>query len=208
MWRRGREDGGEIKQNPILFHPDPVNREEEESSHMKEQEGTQKTTACVRKPVPAPKSGVIQSANILQHSTAWPPLFSARSQSCFTCGAAECAAWTPTQVPNGRDLWGAQLHGAGTECAALGSCLLEVGQLWSNANNRDTLTKKASPPICTSALLSDFHLFFTAQRIAIFDPIIHNSLSESLQRQKIIKQFSSFITVLLMLVPLYFHLKN
>lgn len=55
MWRRGRADGGEIKQNPILFHPDPVNREEEDSSHMKEQEGTQKPKACVRKPVPAPQ---------------------------------------------------------------------------------------------------------------------------------------------------------
>jgi len=51
----GGADGGEIKQNPILFHPDPVRGEEEHSSHMKEQEGAQTPKACVRKPVPVPK---------------------------------------------------------------------------------------------------------------------------------------------------------
>lgn len=68
----------------------------------------------------------------------------------------------------------------------LGSCLLKVRQLWGNTNHRDTLTTRASPPLCTFVLLNGFHFFCTAQGMAIFDQIIHNCLSESLQRQKII----------------------
>lgn len=79
----------------------------------------------------------------------------------------------PLRYRNGRDPSGAQLHGVGTEYTPLGN-LAKVRLLLANANNRDTLTTRASPPICSFVLLSSFHLFCTAQRMAIFDLIIHN----------------------------------
>lgn len=97
-------------------------------------------------------------------------------------------------------LSGTQFHGVRTECAPLGSCLVE-----GNANSRHTLTTRASPPICSFVLLSGFHLFCTAQTMAIYNLRIHNCLSQSLQRQKIIFLICH---IALDVGHFYFHLQN
>lgn len=188
MWRRGRADGGEIKQNPILFHPDPVRREEEDSSHMKEQEGTQKPKACVRKPIPAPRIWCHPECKYpsTRHWLASPLLCHISELLYMWCWwvcsmdthlgtemvetRQEHSSTGSGQSTLGRVLW--EVHWE--EYRVSSGKPEEVRLLLANANNRDTLTTRASPPNCSFVLLSGFPLFCTAQRMAIFDLIIHN----------------------------------
>lgn len=140
----GRADGGEIKQNPILFHRDPVSSEEEDSSHMKEQEGTQKPKACVRKPIPAPQIWCHPECKYpsRQHCLASPLLCHISELLCMWCWwVCSMGAHSHTET-----VQTCQEHNP-WECTPLGTSLLKVRLLLGNTNNRDTLTTGASSAI-------------------------------------------------------------
>lgn len=117
MWRRGRADGGEIKQNLVLFHPDPVNRGGRQQPHEGARGNTETKSLCEETNSSSPKL-VSSRVQISFHTTllglpsSLPYL---RAALCVMLVGVQHGH--PPRSQNGRDLSGAQLCGVRIVCS-------------------------------------------------------------------------------------------